>query len=226
MLKLASLSLVLSTGLFASESQPDVIEFAPERTISVVGPIMGKSYLEKASQIVALSATPGDINLFINSPGGSVIIMNLMLSAMEAAQATGSTIKCATPVYAASAAFTILAACDVRYVLRNSMLLFHPVRTPVMAIVKAKDAKEMAAELDEIDQALINYLLSKLDMDRKLFLKAFYDEKFWTASDLALHAPGFLTIVKAIKGIDMFQIEPEDGEPSDLAKSVLGAAVK
>lgn len=88
-------------------------------TISIVGPI-GQ---DTASDFIsALSTIKGDeVVIYLDSPGGSVIAGNSMITSMAS---SGKTFNCVAK-FAASMAFGILQACDNRYLTRDGIIMQH-----------------------------------------------------------------------------------------------------
>lgn len=200
---------------------PKVLELDSKRTIKIIGGI-GGGILGQAEELIKLAdKSTAPIYLLINSPGGSVRTGNVFIAAMEMAQARGITVKCVVPVYAASMAFSILLACSERYALEKSELLFHPVRINASRItITAPLALALFEDLNKIDLALQELLTQELGLDKDIMLKAYYDEKWWKAGELAAAAKvGWISIVKDIKGVDgIFQLEPKASKKSKTPK--------
>lgn len=214
LLSLALLAVTPASATLAPHTQGHtMVEFNPARTVELRGAIAGPGMFDVIDRIIELSETPGNIDIVIASPGGSIVLMNIIVKAMEVAQYNGANIRCAVPVLAASAAFTVFAACDERYAFDNSLLLFHPARVgSVPGPVTQKQATELGQDLKEADQDLRDYLLPKLGMDPVLFEKAFQDEKFWKAKNLAKVTTNFVIIVDTMVGIErLFSLNPKGG---------------
>ncbi len=231
LLSIALLAMTPASATLAPQTQGySVVEFNPKRTVEIRGAIAGPAMFDIVDKIVELSNTPGNIDIVIASPGGSIVLMNIIVKAMEVAQYKGANIRCAVPVLAASAAFTVFAACDERYAFDNSLLLFHPARVGSMSgPVTHKDAQELAESLKEADQDLRDYLLPKLGMDPVLFESAFQGEKFWKAKNLRKVTTDFVVIVDAMIGIDrLFSLNPsadsEDNKAENPAKKLIEGA--
>lgn len=182
------------------------VDMTGARTIRISGEI-GASILTVASRVERLSAESKEpINLIINSPGGGVATGLQMVEAMHIAQARGVTVRCAVTNLAASMAFIILAECDERFALANSLLLFHPARAMLMfATLKAEDAKYMGEELAAINAEVCDRLELSMGVasakHKEWFDYHFRNETMWTASRLIKQVPrrNWITIVSDIK---------------------------
>lgn len=95
------------------------VELTRHNSVSIVGPI-GSSL---SSEFIAalLQNDDEEVVIYIDSPGGSIIAGNEMISAMKS---SGKKTKCVAK-FAASMAFIILQACDERYVTRDGILMQH-----------------------------------------------------------------------------------------------------
>lgn len=204
-LLLFMLSVVGVFPAFAGE----VVHMTGPRTIRVAGEIGpgALGMVNKIEQLSAESALP--INLVINSPGGSVLAGLQVVEAIHIAQERGVVVRCAVTNLAASMAFLILAECDERYALANSLLLFHPARAMIMfAALKAEDARYMAEELESINADACERLESSMGVataaQKKWFDYHFKNETMWTAGRLLKQVPrrNWLTIVSDIKTND------------------------
>lgn len=220
MIRKITLALTLFGATALAESKepaktPVTLDMDKDRLVKIVGAVDG-SILPKATELLKLSEkSTAPIYILINSPGGSVRTGNVFIDAMHIAKARGAEIRCVSPVYAASMAFTILMNCSKRYALANTSLLFHPVRvvlgqTPITAPL----ALELARDLDVYDTKLKAELLENLGIEEAIMIKAYYEEKWWDARELQTAVkPGWITIVDNITGTtDVFEVSSETGE--------------
>lgn len=171
-----------------------------ERTVYVAGSIDGSS-LSVARKIERLSAASDkDINIFINSPGGVVIVGLQIIQAMDIARTRGVKIKCSVGVLAASMAFQLLPHCDERYAMRHSMLLFHPARAIVNGGITGEQAVLLGKELSEIDRrANIESELMMGSPAPGWLVLHHRNETFWQAQDLVDETMNnWLTIVDVL----------------------------
>lgn len=184
-------------------------EFDNTRVVRITSEI-GANSTSIANQIIQLATqdTKKDINLLLTSPGGLILGGNLILQAMESAQARGVHLNCIVPVYAASMAFSVFHHCNSRYAFPRALLLFHPSRTGVNGYISGKDAQEIADEIIPLDLELLHDLES-MGLSRKEIEEAYFKEKHWTARELAEKAkPGYIILLQDIRGIpNLFEVE-------------------
>lgn len=181
------------------------IDMRGSRTLRVTGEI-NISSLKLAGDIEQLSAVSKEpINLIINSPGGSVVAGMQLVESLHIAQERGVKIRCAVTNLAASMAFILLAECDEKYALSNSLLLFHPARAMLMfAALRAEDARYMAEELEAINTDACERLESSMGVvtaaHKAWFNYHFEHETLWSASRLVKQVPrkNWLTVVPDI----------------------------
>jgi hypothetical protein len=92
-------------------------------------------------------------------------------------------------------AFQILAACDERYTLPFSLLLWHPGRLSSSEGMTAGDLEYNGEQLRAIERELNQRLIKALGISKKLFYYHYHNETLWFALELNRTAPGFITIV-------------------------------
>lgn len=123
----------------------------------------------------------GDVlNLYINSPGGSVFAMSAMVSMMKRAQQRGVTINSYVDGVAASAASVLALAADSVTMYSNSILMIHKPWT--MAVGNADDLVKEAETLEQIENATMMPIYkgkAKVDDDE---LKALVKAESWLDS--------------------------------------------
>ena len=196
-------------------TEANILDVDSKRLIRIVGVIDGQ-ILQQADKLLKLTEdkTKSDIFILLNSPGGQVFPGEVFIDAIGQAQAMGITVKCFSPVYAASMAFNIMLHCNENYVLNHTKLLFHPVRRGYKGVIKAKDALEIAKDLLKIDQRLLTILDNKLTLSGEQIRYHYDRETFWNGSELApLFKNDFFKVVKGITGIkDIFQISPKGSQ--------------
>lgn len=196
--------LAFASSLFISSSALASSATFPEGTIVIVGEI-GRGTLSVPQRILEASAEgTKPVHLFINSPGGSVVLGNMIVQALNTARAKGSLLVCGTGVLAASMGFSILAACDIRYALPNARLLFHPPRINAGGgtVVTPKEASFLADDLSRTDKEVREYLLSRLPKVSTDFFDFHYTkETLWQASSFNVEIPGFIKLVDDMPGI-------------------------
>jgi ATP-dependent protease ClpP protease subunit len=199
----------------------------PSKVMVIDGPITGQSIapLKQALlQELADGKVRPELQLIINSPGGSVFAGFQFLSIMKAAKAEGMRVVCIVPGLAASMAFQILTQCDERHVLNESMLLWH--RARVMGIngpMTAPQAEHLGRQLQETDDSIMDQLAAALSsMTRDAIVYHFERESFHGGSALCNKtAPGFCTSHDVIPNLFYMINNPKvvhSAEPSFLDK--------
>ena len=197
------LSLFIATAATPNSPAPTTLHVNKKALIEVKGPI-GQNMLDLTEQLEAMyNKNPKEIFIHIQSPGGSIALGSIFISAMEVAKARGITIKCFTPVYAASMAFSIMMACSENYVFENTDLLFHPARiVGGNEPITARDAQEIADNLRVIDEELLEKIAARLGVSVEDIEDAFYDEKWWSGKELAqFQKLPFIYVIKDITGV-------------------------
>jgi ATP-dependent protease ClpP protease subunit len=198
------------------------LDMTGPRTVRVSG-VVGMNAIDVANKIERLSAeSKEDINLIINSPGGSVPAGMQVVESIAVAKARGVTVRCAVTVLAASMAFSILNECSERYALNNSLLLFHPARAMIMGALKSEDARYIAEELDAINAELIDKLELSFGVatnaQKEWMLYHFKNETLWSAGRLVKEIPtrNWLTIVEDIQAEGSLFGSPTDRDVVDI----------
>ena len=144
--------------------------------------------------------------MLINSPGGEIYSGQRLISAMQLAQSRGTQFKCAVSTLAASMAFQILSFCDHRYVMTNSLLLWHPPRISGNVILTPRDAVMVAKELLRLEKVLTDDLQDNLPIPSKVFWPNYHAETLWFGSEIGKLLPQSFTVVDDIDGLDTFEI--------------------
>jgi ATP-dependent protease ClpP protease subunit len=181
-----------------------------KRLVEVIDVVDGSMIKDVAQKIDALSqASSKPIDMFINSPGGAVLVGTTIIDSMLVARSRGVKFRCISSVLAASMAFIILAHCDERYVLPNTKLLFHPVSTSSSGRIQ-----ELLISLDQIkdtEMAIMKFINDKMKLPWKKFHMHYFAETMWSGASLDKHTDHkFLKVVTSVKGIpNLFQIQKE-----------------
>jgi hypothetical protein len=178
--------------------------------------ISGPGSMKAAQEIIDKKGK--ELNVLINSPGGSVIGGHILVSAMEMAKARGMKVNCTVGVVAASMAMNLLAYCDERRALPNSLLLFHEAYMLIgggMFVpptkLTSRDTRRMSRDSDILSKEFEDRLIKELDTDPETFREHNESETLWPAHVFASRFPGFkLVLVDDIQlpeGIKLFNIE-------------------
>lgn len=201
--------LVLVAFCFGPTSHAATFEVKdPKRYIEIIDVVDGSMLKDVAAKIESLSrASSAPIDMLINSPGGMVMMGTSILDAMTVAQSRGVKFRCISGTLAASMAFITLAACDERYALPGTKLLFHPMSTGGKG--RVRELLPALAEALEEEESLIKLMKDALQMNDHDFMINYLAETMWTATVLNAATHGkFIKIVDHVKGIDkLFVIE-------------------
>ena len=198
MIKYLVLSLSMLTTCSVGTIQAQVVS-VPEPRFEVTGVVTG-SILKVAEAVSQLPA--GDtVHLVIDSPGGQVYPGMQLSQALDAARTRGSRVSCYVLKMAASMAFQFLAHCDDRYVMANSLLLWHPVRVSVGmgARFTPRAASQLAADLRRVEDYLVMDLRTSFKLDQDQFLEHYHAETLHFGADLKRLTPGWVQLVVDIQ---------------------------
>ena len=116
------LILLLLSTLAMGSPTPELLTLQEYNTVSIIGPISDRTASRVNTELMRVKDT--EVNIFIRSPGGSVIAGNNIIQLMDALALSGKSITCiAQEAY--SMAFIILQACPNRYIMPNSIIMQH-----------------------------------------------------------------------------------------------------
>lgn len=191
----------------AATSVPtDVVKLDAKRLVKIVGPITA-SDTATANRILklapAVSKVKADIDVLIDSPGGSIMHGAQIVQAIQSAQFRGYKIRCTVTNRAASMAFIILTYCSERYVLSSTMLLWHPPRAGVMGQLTPDQAAQLHKILKDIVRRFDAHAITVLGVTKEYYNRH-RDIETWHVADVLQHEidSKFFTIVKDIQGIN------------------------
>lgn len=196
----------------------ETFTFIPERTLHIVGGIGGLKALQTADNIITLAERDPSqpIQLFINSPGGEVLTGMQIIAAIDVVKARGVKVQCFVSTIAASMAFHILGACDERYTLRTSLLLWHPAAVMAFGVrIDKKAAKTLYIALDALERALNPRLIKELGISPEVFYMHHEMETFHPGIVLQRAAPNFLKLVDDVQGIKTNLFVPRGANAED-----------
>lgn len=192
------LAALLSTGAIAGTFYP-----TKDRTVPIVG-VIDKEALQVSDEILKLADGSGkDIDLIIQSPGGSIAIGRVIIQSIKIAKRRGHTVRCAVVSYAASMAFSVLANCSERYALEEAQMLYHPPRLSVFAAtITPKIAAQLADELKKVNLEIIQELQELYPVPLHPFLRHYIRESWHSAKDLNADLGGNATWITAVDDIE------------------------
>ncbi len=148
----------------------------------------------QAMQKIVKAGKDVNIDIVIDSPGGSVVAGMEFVNLMATAKAQGSRIRCYVTNVAASMAFQILTQCNERYAQPGSLMLWHGVRMQTQAPITAAVAAQLARSLSTLDDLIRYQLNSTLNLPVRKINQAFDDELLWSGTSLHAAAPKFIKI--------------------------------
>jgi len=179
---LATLPILLLGIVSASRPRlPSGWDWTEKAVIPIQGAIDAPLAIKTVSAIEQdLGKGEKDIYILINSPGGDVMAGYLIISAMQNARAQGVRIHCMVPFLAASMAMHILAYCDQRGAIAESLLLFHEVRAGGGAITPST-AKQIEEAMRILAKPLEDHMISELGVTQEEFDHHNKAETLWPA---------------------------------------------
>lgn len=188
-------------ALLSIPATAKTLDIDNNRAVYVSGPIMQNSigFATKIEQLTTVSTDP--IYMVINSPGGGVTLGYLIINSMNVAKERGVRFICYSPQFAASMAFSVFAACDERYALSGTYLLWHEVRAQIMATMTPTMTSQLLYDFRMIERRMVAELLSAMNVTEKFFRFHYLRETLWTAAELNRRVPGFVTIVDDVTGL-------------------------
>lgn len=197
-LVVAAVALMLGAG----HAQADVLSVDNKRLVRVVGEIDG-GILRSASQVLSLADDNKEpIYVMLNSFGGSIYPGLQFVQAIEIAKSRGIVIKCFVTNTAMSMAFYILTYCSERYAFENSLLLWHPAKAGLMGSFDQQTLRAISKDLARLENPMIENMLTRTGIARKTFMYHYKNETVWVSPALNVLAPGFLTVVTDVPGVD------------------------
>ncbi len=181
------------------------LEIDSKNLIVINSEINGAAAVEASNKLtkLALDKKAKQVDIIIDSPGGSIIAGMVLVNTMKRTQARGTIIRCVVPRYAASMAFQIFSYCNERYMMAESFVLWHAPRVYIMFGVLLPDsASQLARSLKAWEDLLLRQLrMSMLPTSRRKFYQYYDEEKFVMGSELKGMTRGFVTIIDDMTGV-------------------------
>lgn len=174
----------------------------PDNTMVIKGVIQGDN-LDALGKL--LLRVDGEVNIVIDSPGGSVTTGSRFINYMESAKERGVTINCFVPNLAASMAFGILTHCSNRYALTQAFLLWHRARVMMGGIMgqpmTAPALLVLGRDLEALDQEILRETTNALGIDPEVVAYHFEAETLHLGINLHKIAPNFIEVHDSIPGL-------------------------
>lgn len=175
------------------------------------------------------------LDIFINSPGGSVFQGQAILSMLNRfKEKNNSKIRVVVDGIAASTASFIAMSGDIIEMPDNAMLMIH--NAWVVTMGNSEDLRKTADDLDKVNQTIVNAYLSKAKVSEDK-LKALMDEESWlNAKDAAeifnieiIEAKNIAANIKSLEGdLERFKNTPTfefiDSQSKNMKKKVVKIA--
>ena len=167
--------MILYLLLFLLINSTKIIELNNDNLVNIYGTINKYSAKKFNNDIMNKTKYSNTINVYIKSPGGSVIDGNNIITTISMLKEKNYTINCITD-FSASMAFIIMQSCSNRYGLPHVTMMQHQ-----MSLGVKGDINRINSYLNYINY--IKYKLNKMQSDRiKIKYKAFNDiikDEWW-----------------------------------------------
>lgn len=163
------------------------IDFSTDKVLNITGSISSWNTIILEIVMARTTLTPGDRVVVLNSPGGSVDAGKDILDALLLERSvSGNKLICVVDGAAHSMAFNILSYCDVRLAREGSTSVVHKIRTFLLPSepLTAKRAREIAKELDALDEPYRQQNAKKMGLSLKDYDKYADEETEWSAEKL------------------------------------------
>jgi len=154
------------------------------RIIFLSTPVDATSSSDVVAQLLALNAKDGDspIHLYVNSPGGSLTDMSMIVDTMNYISAKVSTLAIGL---AASAAAVILAAGEpgMRFALPSARIMVHQPRVDGSGRGQASDIEIQAKEIEFLRTNMEEFLSKRTGQELETIKKDLERDKFMSAQE-------------------------------------------
>ena len=197
MIRLTISVLLLVTTLAEARPFKASVTIPKDRFVAIHGPITDLTpHIQKVRALASKSNRA--IYLDIDSPGGGILTMFAFVQVMEEAKGLGIPFICVVRSLAASAAFSILNECDVRYAFSASLLLWHPGSGFLMQQIGAEELERLMIQLKTLDAHIVRRLKSNLKIDDEVFDRHFRAETFHTPESLNELSPNYMRVLRRV----------------------------
>ena len=166
------ISLFFAVISLASQSLSKTISLSSNNFVSLVGPVTSSSVDDVIKSLNTKSIHEyiqenKQINLYINSPGGSVFSGNHLVQYIKTLQASNVSVDCVGQNFM-SMGFVIMQSCSKRYALFDSIGMQHQMSLGMKGNIE--NFKNHFGMIERINNILINMEISKIGMDRNEYL--------------------------------------------------------
>lgn len=172
--------ILLAAFLFGSPST----QARPLAVYATIGLVEAEAL---APAVAELARFPAVAYLSIDSPGGSVGVGIEFVDAMRSAQDHGTKIVCTVKDrgMAASMATYILAACDERFMGRQSALMFHTVSVGDVG-GNQWDLERVAKYIESLNARMAIFIAGRLSISLAEYRRQTTDRDWWVGLDEAV----------------------------------------
>ena len=166
------ISLFFTVISLASQSLSKTISLSSNNFVSLVGPVTSSSVDDviksfNTKSIHEYIQENKQINLYINSPGGSVFSGNHLVQYIKTLQASNVSVDCVGQNFM-SMGFVIMQSCSKRYALFDSIGMQHQMSLGMKGNIE--NFKNHFGMIERINNILINMEISKIGMERNEYL--------------------------------------------------------
>jgi ATP-dependent Clp protease protease subunit len=149
------------------------ITLSSNNFVSLVGPVTASSVNDaiksfSSKGVIDYMEDNKKINLYINSPGGSVFAGNHLVQYIKTLQDSNIEVNCIAQNFM-SMGFVIMQSCTNRYVMFDSVGMQHQMSLGLRGNIE--NIRTHFSLLDRINNIIIDMEITKIKMDRELYLK-------------------------------------------------------
>ena len=157
--------------------------------------IVGRVGVDTRPVVVELmllkAAEPQEIKMHIDTPGGSVLVMEEIYNVMKELKDLSHTFTC-TIKRAYSAGFVIASMCDVRIAEPDASFMWHHAAYPYMGYINLPYINTSKKRLDKLQIKWDNLILESFIADLDIFKYIRDKEVYLTAEMMNKISPGYL----------------------------------
>lgn len=206
MKKLFTFVLLFATACVTTSASnaENYIQLNPKRLVKLEG-FVKDQMPGLANKVLKLAKPKAEkkpaIDIFINSPGGSLYHGDMLVQAIKSAQLRGYTIRCTVGSQAASMAFVIFIHCDERFAMPTSNILWHPARIRTNEAISEQRMKQMSKHIEDRVKMYNDLAIRELGVTSEYYYKHYHAETLHIGHQLAKDTQGFMKLVQDIRGI-------------------------
>jgi len=149
------------------------ITLSANNFVSLVGPVTASSVNDviksfSSKGVIDYIEDNRKINLYINSPGGSVFAGNHLVQYIKTLQDSNIDVNCIAQNFM-SMGFVIMQSCTNRYIMFDSIGMQHQMSLGLRGNIE--NIRTHFSLLDRINNIIINMEITKIKMDREIYLQ-------------------------------------------------------